>query len=98
MRPFNDVQIISNDELRISAFNVMYDVSSFILLRKNEQEIGLLDTMVKTAREKVSVFQQITQLEVTKILQTRPPVHGQGINTTGQGAPSNSPQPHKRLK
>lgn len=69
MRAFNEVQIISNDELRVSAFNLMSDVSSFIFLRKNEQDIDLVDRMVQAARNKVSIFQKLAQLEVTSLYQ-----------------------------
>jgi hypothetical protein len=48
---------------------MMSDVSSFIILRKHEQEIALVDGMVKSAREKISIFQKIAQLEVTKCYQ-----------------------------
>jgi hypothetical protein len=66
LRTFNEVQIISNDEIRAAAFNMMSDVSSFITLRKHDQETSLIDSMVKSSREKVSIFQKIAQLEVTK--------------------------------
>lgn len=66
LRTFNEVQIISNDDIRLAAFNVMSDVGSFIFLRKNDQEVSLVDAMVKSAREKVSIFQKIAQIEVTK--------------------------------
>jgi gas vesicle protein len=69
LRIFNEVQIISNDNIRIAAFNLMTDVSSFIALRKEEQETDLIDAMVKSAREKVSVFQKVAQIEVTKCYQ-----------------------------
>ncbi len=69
MRAFNEVQIISNDELRISAFNLMSDVSSFIFLRKHEQDTELVDRMVQAARSKVSFFQKLAQLEVTSLYQ-----------------------------
>ncbi|OJA05763.1 hypothetical protein [Halomonas sp. QHL1] len=69
MRAFNEVQIISNDELRISVFNVMSDVGSFMFLRKNEQDIEQVDRMVQAVRNKVSVFQKLAQLEVTSLYQ-----------------------------
>jgi hypothetical protein len=69
LRTFNEVQIISNDEIRAAAFNMMSDVSYFITLRKHEQETALVDSMVKSSREKVSIFQKIAQLEVTKCYQ-----------------------------
>jgi len=66
MRTFNQVQIISNDDIRLAAYNVMSDVTAFIFLRKNDQEVEIIDSMVKPAREKVSFFQKIAQTEVTK--------------------------------
>lgn len=66
LRTFNEVQIISSDEIRAAAFNLMSAVSSFVFLSKNEQEIKLVDDMVRSAREKVSRFQKYAQLETTK--------------------------------
>lgn len=66
LRSFNDVQIIANDELRPLALKVMYDVSSFIFLRKNGQEDAIVSGMVTLAREGISAFQKYAQLEVTK--------------------------------
>jgi hypothetical protein len=69
MRAFNEVQIISNDELRVPAFNLMSDVSHFIFLRKTDQDIELEGRMVQEARNKVSIFQKLAQLEVTSLYQ-----------------------------
>ena len=67
LRVFNEVQIISSDEVRKSAFNLMSSVSSFMFLRKNEQEVEIIDGMVKSAHENVSFFQKIAQSEATKV-------------------------------
>lgn len=67
LRIFNEVQIISSDEGRVAAFYLMNAVNDFVFLRKNEQEIKLIDNMEKLAREKVSIFQKYAQLEATKI-------------------------------
>jgi hypothetical protein len=69
LHAFNEVQIISNDDIRLAAFNVVSDVQAFIFLNKNQQEVKLLDDMARAAREKVSVFQKVAQDEVTKCFQ-----------------------------
>ena len=66
LRSFNEVQIISNDSIRTAAFYLVSDVKAFVILNKNQQEIGLVDKMVASAREKVFVFQKVAQDEVTK--------------------------------
>lgn len=68
LRAFNEVQIISNDSVRLAAFNLVSNVQDFIFLNnKNQQEVKLVDKMVGAAREKVSIFQKVAQNEVTKI-------------------------------
>jgi hypothetical protein len=69
LRTFNEVQIISSDPIRIAAFNLVSDVQTFIFLNKNQQEIDLVDKIVASAREKVSIFQKVAQHEVTKCYQ-----------------------------
>ena len=69
LRAFNDVQIISSDPIRLAAFNLVSDVQAFIFLNKNQQELELVDKMVASAREKVSIFQKAAQEEVTKCYQ-----------------------------
>ncbi len=66
LRVFNEVQIISSDSIRLAAFNLVSDVQQFIFLNKNQQEIELVDKMVASAREKVSIFQKVAQNEVTQ--------------------------------
>ncbi|MDX2424665.1 MAG: hypothetical protein QNK15_00255 [Cycloclasticus sp.] len=69
LRAFNEIQIISNDPIRQAAFNLVSDVQVFIFLNKNQQEVDLLDKMVASARENVSMFQKVAQDEVTKYYQ-----------------------------
>lgn len=69
LRAFNEVQIISNDAIRLAAYNMVSDVQSFVCLNKNQQEIELMDKMGASAREKVSYFQKIAQAEVTRCYQ-----------------------------
>ena len=71
LRAFNEVQIISSDPIRLAAFNLVSDVQAFIFLNKNQQEIELVDKMVASAREKVSIFQKVAQGEVTKCYQKK---------------------------
>ncbi|MEQ6889109.1 hypothetical protein ABE957_10535 [Halomonas sp. CS7] len=66
LRIFNEVQIISSDAIRVTAFEAMHAVQSFILLRKNQQEHRLLEEMVKDARKKISKLQKVAQKEVTR--------------------------------
>lgn len=44
----------------------MSAVSHFIFLNRNAQEIKLVDDMVRLAREEISLFQKIAQMEVTR--------------------------------
>ena len=71
LRAFNEVQIISNDEIRIVAHNLVVAVGSFILYNKCESNTDLIDAMVKSAREKVSIFQKYAQDEVVKYYSKR---------------------------
>lgn len=66
LRAFNEVQIISDDPIRVAAFNLVSDVERFIIINKNQQDTDSLDDMVASAREKVSIFQKVAQDEVTK--------------------------------
>tara|TARA_R110000823_G_scaffold152048_1_gene283013 strand:+ start:1441 stop:1917 length:477 start_codon:yes stop_codon:yes gene_type:complete len=69
LRAFNEVQIISSDSIRLAAFNLVSDIQAFIFLNKNQQEVELVDKMVASAREKVSIFQKVAQDEVTQCYQ-----------------------------
>ena len=65
LRTFNEVQIISEDHIRIAAFNVMQEVGAFVFLNK-DHNVELQDNIVKIAREQVSKFQKVAQEEVCK--------------------------------
>ncbi len=65
LRAFNEVQIISNDQIRLEAYKVMQEVSTFVFLNK-ELDTDLQDKIIKIAREKVSLFQKVAQDEVCK--------------------------------
>jgi hypothetical protein len=69
LRAFNEVQIISSDPIRMAAFNLVSDLQAFIFLNKSQQDIKLVGEMVASAREKVSMFQKVAQVEVTKFYQ-----------------------------
>ncbi|MDR5898854.1 hypothetical protein QC823_07615 [Halomonas vilamensis] len=69
LRVFNELQIISSDQMRLEAFETISSVQSFIFLNKNQQEQQIVDGMVSTAREKTSNFQKAAQLEVTRCYQ-----------------------------
>ncbi|MDR9830891.1 hypothetical protein RCJ22_35495 [Vibrio sp. FNV 38] len=66
LRIFNELQIISDDSIRVSAFNLTTEVGRFALLNKNGIEHELCQKMVTSAREKISEFQKVAQLEVMK--------------------------------
>ena len=65
IRAYNDVQIISDDSIRVGAASVMQEVSTFVFLNK-DHNVELQDKIVKIARDRVSLFQKIAQEEVCK--------------------------------
>lgn len=69
LRAFNEVQIVSDDAIRVAAYNLIHDVQSFACLNKEQQEVELIDKMVASAREKISYFQKVAQNEVTQCYQ-----------------------------
>lgn len=56
LRIFNEVQIVSSDEVRAIAYKLMSAISHFIFLNKNAQEAELVSDMVRLAREEVVLF------------------------------------------
>lgn len=66
LRIFNEVQIVSSDEVRAIAYKLMSAISHFIFLNKNAQEAELVSDMVMLAREEVALFQKVAQIEVTQ--------------------------------
>lgn len=66
LQAFNAIQIIVNDDFRALAFGVMSDVSSFIFLRKNDQEDLIIQGLLNSAREKIAIFQKHAQIDVSR--------------------------------
>jgi hypothetical protein len=69
LRAFNEVQIISNDSVRLAAFNLMSHTKEFIFFNKNLNQAELEKQMIVSAGEKISIFQKVAQIEVTKSYQ-----------------------------
>lgn len=66
LRIFNEVQVVSSDEVRVIAYKVMSATSNFIFLNKNAQDTKLVDDMIELAREEIALFQKLAQIEVTQ--------------------------------
>jgi len=66
LRAFNEVQIISSDEVRLAAYDLLSAVDQFVVIRKNDQEVDILKNMRRSVDEKTGLFQKLVQLEVTK--------------------------------
>ena len=66
LRSFNEVQVISNDEVRMAAYDLLSAVGQFVVIRKNDQEVQLLKEMRSAVDKKTGLFQKLVQLEVTK--------------------------------
>ncbi|OCH49522.1 hypothetical protein [Vibrio cyclitrophicus] len=66
IRAFNEAQLLSEDSIRMPAFEMYSAVEAFVYLRKEQQDTVLVDGMVSRAREKVSIFQKVAQVEVTQ--------------------------------
>ena len=67
LRAYNEIQIISDDAIRIAANNVVSAVSDSIFLNKNLQNSTLEGNIFKAVNEKVGLFQKIAQAEVSKV-------------------------------
>lgn len=67
MNAFNEVQIISNDEVRAVAYSIKSGVTAFIFLNRKEQEVDIIRETMRAARAQVPLFQKLAQIEVTKI-------------------------------
>ncbi len=67
LRAYNEIQIISDDAIRIVASGVVSAVSDSIFLNKNLQNSTLEANIFKAVNEKVGLFQKLAQAEVTKI-------------------------------
>lgn len=66
LRTFNEVQIISSDEVRLPAFNLLSAVNEFIVIEKNGTDRDLDKALRRNVDEKMGVFQKAAQIEVTK--------------------------------
>lgn len=69
LRAFNEVQIISDDNIRIAAHNLASDVGAFIFISKSQDDFQLVKDMAKSARDKAGIFLKLAQIEVTKSYQ-----------------------------
>ncbi len=67
MRAYNEIQIISDDAIRIAANNLVSGVSDSIFLNKNNPSPTAESSIFKAANDRVSLFQKIAQAEVTKV-------------------------------
>ena len=67
LRAYNEIQIISNDAIRVAASNLVSAVSDSIFLNKNLQDSSLESNVFKVVNERVGLFQKIAQAEVTKV-------------------------------
>ena len=63
---FNEVQIISPDEVRLAAFNLLKSVNEFIVINKNGLERDLRKALRGDVDKNLGVFQKMAQIEVTK--------------------------------
>ncbi len=66
IRSFNELQIVSDDTIRIKAFDIMHSVQLFSCMNKTNLEPKIKDEILADTREKISLFQKIVQQEVTK--------------------------------
>jgi hypothetical protein len=67
LRAYNEIQIISDDAIRIAANNLVLGVSDSIFLNKNNPSPTAESSIFKAANERLSLFQKIAQAEVTKV-------------------------------
>lgn len=65
LRVYNEVQIISDDAIRIAANKLVSCVSDYIFVNKNDHDLD--SVLIKAANYQISLFQKIAQVEVTNI-------------------------------
>ncbi|ANO35112.1 hypothetical protein A6E01_18240 [Vibrio breoganii] len=63
---FNQVQIMSEDEIRIAAYNLLSSVNVFICSNKNTPDYDDLKAYRTDVNAKVGFFQKVVQVEVTR--------------------------------
>lgn len=66
LRIYNEVQILSPDNVRKEAYYLLCAVNEFIVCNKNNPEVELIKRIRKQFDDKLSMFQKIAQLEVTE--------------------------------
>lgn len=66
LRSFNEVQIISPDEIRLPAYDLLSAANEFAVINKNGLERELRKALRSNFDEKLGYFQKVVQLEVTK--------------------------------
>lgn len=66
LRSFNEVQIISPDEVRLSAYNLLSATNEFAVINKNGLERELGKALRSNFDEKLGYFQKVVQIEVTQ--------------------------------
>lgn len=66
LHTFNEVQIISPDEVRLVAYNLLTSVNEFIVINKNGLERDLGKSLRGAVDKNLGFFQKIAQIEATK--------------------------------
>ena len=66
LRAFNDAQIISSDEVRMAAYQLLSAVQEIVVINKNGLESDLAKKLRLRVDENIGIFQKIVQLEATK--------------------------------
>jgi hypothetical protein len=66
LHAFNEVQIISPDEIRLAAHNLLTSVNEFIVINKNGLERDLGKALREAVDKNLGFFQKMAQVEVTK--------------------------------
>ncbi|GAA4496105.1 hypothetical protein [Pseudaeromonas paramecii] len=66
LRCFNELQIISTDEIREAAYNTLSSVNQFITVRHSRDEREFMEQLKVDAGNKIALFQKIAQQEITE--------------------------------
>ena len=67
LKIFSEVQIISCDEIRIVASNLLASVNGFISINKNTPELKLSENMRKSVNDNSGIFQKMAQEDISKV-------------------------------
>jgi hypothetical protein len=63
LKVYNEIQIISHDPIRTSAFNVLNSVNEYITMNKNTDRHQLLLSVRNKINDNIAVFQKLAQDE-----------------------------------